>query len=91
MTPTTSPVCPSVSDMPTERITLDLDSTALYIARSAADLVRMPLSEWVSRAVQDRGTADAAAHSAEQDQLHPELMAEWTEELERRMFEDGGE
>ncbi|NMO51968.1 hypothetical protein HH310_12270 [Actinoplanes sp. TBRC 11911] len=77
--------------MATERITLDMDSTSLHVARSAADLARMPLAEWVARAVRDRGIAEAAAHTAEQDQLHPDLMKEWAEEIEQRMFEDGGE
>ena len=79
----------SVEAMPTDRITLDLDRTALYVARAAADAAQMSLSQWVSQAVRTMGIAEGAELSARQERLHPDEPPGWADDLIERMFADG--
>jgi hypothetical protein len=45
----------TVKDMPTERVTLEMDQTSLYVARFAAEAAQLPLADWLSRVARDQG------------------------------------
>ncbi|MET0417545.1 MAG: hypothetical protein ABW022_16150 [Actinoplanes sp.] len=77
--------------MPIERVTLDLDSTALYVARAAAESKQMSLSQWISQAVRAKGIAEGAELSAHQERLHPDEPPGWADDLIERMFSDAEE
>lgn len=72
--------------MPTERITLDMDRSALYAARVAAETAKLSLSEWLSRVAWDHAIAESARHSAEQDRLHPDEPPGWEADSLVRIF-----
>jgi hypothetical protein len=77
--------------MPTERVTLELDATALYVARAAAEAANLSLSDWISRVARAQGVREGAAMSAEQDRLHPDEPPGWAEHTLKRMFAEGEE
>jgi len=69
-----------------ERITLDMDKSALYAARFAADAAKLSLAEWLSRVAWDQAIAESARHSAEQDRLHPDEPPGWAADSLERIF-----
>ena len=86
MTPTAPECCTSVKVVPTERVTLDLDATALRMARISADLQDVSLSAWLSTAAREQAIVQAAKSSAEQDRLHPDEPPGWREAVEAHVF-----
>lgn len=72
--------------VPTERVNLSMDRTALSAARAAAQANGMSLSEWLSKAAWDRAIWEAARHSAEQSRRHPDELANWEDERLDRLF-----
>jgi hypothetical protein len=72
--------------MPTEKVTLELESKAIYAARVAAFTAKVSVEDWVSRTLLCQAITEAAERSAEQDRLHPDLMKDWAGEVERNMF-----
>jgi hypothetical protein len=77
--------------MPTERVTLDLDRTALYLARAAADAAHLSLSDWLSVVARERGMQVAAEMSAANERLHPDEPVGWADEVADRVFGAGDE
>lgn len=75
--------------MATSRVTLTLDQSALAAARAAAAGAGESLSEWLSHAAWRRAVEQAAATSAEQDQVHPE-WADWDEAAAGRTLGTAG-
>ncbi|MBG0566834.1 hypothetical protein [Actinoplanes aureus] len=67
--------------MPTERITLDLDATALYAARIAAETRDVPLSDWISKVLRERAIAEAM-----ESHVVREAPPGWEEETLERIF-----
>lgn len=82
MTNTATQAWPTVGAMPIERITLDLDSKALYAARVAAQTQQVSLEEWLSKTAWNQAIAEAAAISAEHERRYPDLPPGWMEAVE---------
>jgi hypothetical protein len=75
--------------MPTEKVTLELRSTAVYVAGLAARQAELSLEDWISRAIVNQGFAEDAERAAEYFRLHPEQkqrhdreMRDYLDELE---------
>jgi hypothetical protein len=91
MTSTTARTWPTVPKVPTEKVTLELQSKAVYAARVAALTAQVSVEEWISRTLWAQAISESAEHSAEQDPLHPDHMKDWAEEIEKNMFMEGEE
>lgn len=74
--------------MRTERVTLDMDETSLYVARYAAQVANMTLSDWLSKVARAEGMAQSMAASAESYRLHPDEPPGWAEYVEEQMFRE---
>jgi hypothetical protein len=88
MTPETVGRCISLTSMPTERVTLDMDATALYAARVAAGARNVSLADWLSQVARERAIWETMALSAEQERLHPDEPPGWAKDAEDRIFGD---
>ncbi|MGX6607832.1 hypothetical protein ACWKSP_37760 [Micromonosporaceae bacterium Da 78-11] len=72
--------------MPIERVTLELETKALYAARVTAEAENLSVSEWISKVVWDQAIWHAAQSSAEQDRLHPDEPPGWEQAALDRIF-----
>jgi hypothetical protein len=69
--------------VPTEHVTVD--KAALAAARAAADVDKLSLSEWLSKAAWDRAIWQAALVSAEQERLFPDELIDWRDDAADRI------
>jgi hypothetical protein len=86
MTPLTYESCTSVKRVHTERVTVDLETKALYAARVAADMANLSLSEWLGKVAWEQAVAASAQHFAQQERLHPDERPGWLEDAEDRIL-----
>ena len=74
--------------MRTERVALDMDKAALYIARYAAQAANLSLSDWLSKVARAEGMSQSMAAYAENYRLHPDEPPGWAEYRDEQMFRD---
>lgn len=85
MTQTKLGNCATVGLMPTVRVNLDLDPTAVRIAEMSAELQNVTVEAWISKALRDQAMAQAAKTMNERGP-EPDDLVEWTEMVEDVIF-----
>ncbi|GIE97919.1 hypothetical protein [Paractinoplanes rishiriensis] len=75
--------------MPTEQVTVEMDKTALYLARGAAEAAHLSLGDWLSKVAREQGMVIAAEQAAENDRRFPDEPPGWADDVEDCMFREG--